>query len=146
MGWEKASPGQFMPIAPEPPAEASREPTNRKQARGPWMKGEAKELLRTFSSQLVGEVARMWFMPLIPELRRLRPKDGQEASQTTHDSQLHPVQGYKARYRGWGSHHFAPLFTPTPRTTTPCSDIKKGRWLLPTSWHQSLFHFQQTWP
>lgn len=116
-----------MPIAPEPPTEAGREPTNRKQARGPWMKGEVKALLRTFSTKLVGEVARMWFMPLIPELRRLRPKDGQEASQTTPDSQLHLEQGYKTRYRGWGSHHFAPLFTPTLRTTTPCSDIKKGR-------------------
>lgn len=95
------------------------------------MMGEARAPLREFSSQLVGEVARTWFMPLIPELRRLKRKDGQGASHATHDSHLCLVQGCKSRYRGWGSHHFASLLTSTLRTTTPCSRHEEGQVTAP---------------
>lgn len=79
MGWEKAFPGQFIPAAPELPAEASQmandqESTSRKGARGRWIMREARSCAE-FSSQLVGEAARHVVRVFNPRTQKAEAKE-----------------------------------------------------------------------
>lgn len=62
-----------------------------------------------------------WFMPCIPEDKRLRLEDRQEvdASSRTPASQLYLVQGCRFRYRGWGDNGSPLLSKPSDQILGP---------------------------